>query len=107
MNAGKLRHFITIEQQTGSTPDGMGNTRQVWAALYSNVPADIRPVSSREKYIAERPVSSISHRIYMRYASGITSKMRVKFGTRIFKIAGIIDPNERHISLELDCTEEI
>ena len=100
MQAGALRHYIDIQQVTGSTDD-YGNQRQDWSALYSNVPADIQQITSRELYAGARPETLNSHRFMIRYLPGLTTAMRIKYGTRLFTITGIINKDERNITLEL------
>jgi SPP1 family predicted phage head-tail adaptor len=107
VQAGQLRNYITIESLAGTTADGFGNTRQVWTAVHSSVPASITPVSSREIFNADRAVSSFTHRIVIRYMPGITTAMRIKHGSRTFTIAGLVNGDERSISLELTCMEQV
>lgn len=105
MNAGDFRHAIDVEQKAGSTPDGMGNTFQAWSALYSGIMAEVRPLTSREQWSADKAQAVTTHKVRFRYVSGITTAMRVKFGSRVLTINGIVNPDERNIELQLDCTE--
>lgn len=107
MQAGKLRSIVTIQANTGNVPDGYGEFRPVWTALYSNIPAQVQPVSSRELWSGETVKTQGTHRIYLRYAPGITTHHRVIFEGRTFSITGVIDKDERHISLELMCMEQV
>lgn len=107
MRAGTLRQIVTIQVLSGSTPDGYGNTRKAWTNLYTNIPASLHPLSAKESWTAEQTKADASHVVTIRYQSGITSSMRVLFGSRTFTINGIINPEERNISLELLCQEEV
>jgi len=80
VNAGELRHKVTI-QELQRTPDGYGEAQQVSSAL--------------------------SHKIILRYLDGVKPQMRVLYGSRIFHIVSVINVEERNEVLELLCEEEI
>jgi SPP1 family predicted phage head-tail adaptor len=103
--AGNYRHAVNIEQLSGSGSDGMGNTYQAWAALYSGVMAQIKPLSSSERWNADRGQSLTTHRVTMRYLPGLTSAMRLKFEGRYFSIRGIVNTGELNAELVIDCAE--
>jgi len=49
-----------------------------------------------------------SHRITIRYRTGVTAKCRILLGTRVFRItAPPRDTDERHRELVIDCSEVI
>ena len=108
MRAGDLRHRIAIQVET-ETADGIGGTTLSWANVtdMGSVPAAIWPTSSRERLDAMKLESEITHKIRIRYASGITSKHRIKFGTRVFDIKGApINWEERNKYLDILATEQ-
>lgn len=41
----------------------------------------------------------------IRYTNGITSKMRIKFGTRLFNIRAVVNIDEKNELLELTAEE--
>lgn len=107
IDPGKMRHRITFQRFTGEMDD-FGDPLQgddsnwidaagVWAA--------IDPVSGREFYAVEQSQSEVSHKIRCRYRAGLTTDMRIKYGSRRFKIISIIDWEERHESLLIMCKE--
>ena len=107
MRAGDLRHRIDFQVET-ETADGMGGKNLTWAAVYRAVPAAIWPVSSRERLDNLKLESEITHKIRVRYISGITSKHRIKYGTRTFDIQGApINHEERNRYLDILATEQI
>jgi len=108
LRAGGLRHRISLQVQT-ETEDGMGGSSLDWAAVtgLSSVPAAIWPVSSKERIDSMKLELQITHKIRMRYISGITAKHRIVFGSRTFNITSIINPDERNIMLDMLCTEDI
>lgn len=99
----ELRHRIAIQKRTQS-PDGLGGFSESWITFASTW-AKISPTSARERFFSEKLEHNITHKITIRYRSGISPDMRIQFGTRIFKINGIINPEERNIWLDLLCEE--
>ena len=108
MRAGTLRHRVSIQIQTG-TPDGLGGETLAWSNVsgLSSVPAAIWPLSSRESLDAMKLESVVSAKVRIRYTSGITSKHRIVFGTRIFNILGDpINYEERNKYLDMLVSED-
>lgn len=104
MRIGDLRHRVTIQEYSEivdeyNTPVG-GEWQEVctvWAA--------VEPIQGREYILLHNTQSELTTRIRIRYRSGIKPAMRVKYGDRIFDIQSVIDPEERHIELQLMCRE--
>ena len=105
MRAGDLRHRIIIQPNT-NTSDGMGGMTttypekdwiRVWAAIW--------PVSATEQLATMKEIMIISHRIRIRYRSGIKPRWRIRFSDRYFNIVSIINPNEKNELLDLMCKE--
>ena len=103
INAGKLRHLIKFQHDI-VTRDATGQKISVWAN-FRTARAGISPRSSAEAIAGDQIESIGSHRIDCRYIAGITAAMRIKFGTRIFQIVGIVNPDERNQWLEIECRE--
>lgn len=105
MNPGGLSHRIKIEIQTGRQNEygeplnigDEGNYIEVWAS--------ITPIVGKEFFAAEKENSEITHKIRIRYASGIKPSMRVNFNNRIFQIMSVINYQERNSELQLMCKE--
>ena len=105
MRIGKLRHRITIEQ-ADETRDLDGSVVESWSG-FATVQASIEPVSGREYFDSQTTQADLTHRIYLRYVSGVTPKMHVKFNQRIFDILSVINTRERNVELQLMCRENI
>lgn len=95
MRAGKLRHWVTIQQlpsgKSGQT--SAGDPSSAWTEVISAWAA-IDPLSGREIREAAAAVQNVgTHLITMRYHAGITAKMRVLFGSRVFNI---VSPPRNH-----------
>lgn len=106
MRAGQLRHQITL-QQLGTTDDGGGGVDTESWTDFATVYARVAPLAGRELVQAQQVNDELTHAITMRYYPGVSSKMRVKYGVRIFLIESIVDEDERHRGLLLMCTEKV
>jgi SPP1 family predicted phage head-tail adaptor len=106
MRAGNLRHIIDI-QDTSMVSDGMGGWVETWATISNgaNLRAAIWPLRGSERIEAMKVEVAISHKIRIRYHSGITAEMRIKHGTRYFNIKSIIVPDERNIMVDMMAEE--
>ncbi len=105
MKIGKLRHRITIQEKV-TVPDGYGGVTSTWKDM-ATVWSSVEPLKGRELYAAQQVKTELSHRVRIRYMSGIKPEMRIAFDNRTFEIEAIIDPEERHESLELLCSEVV
>ena len=105
MKIGKLRHRITIQEKV-TVPDGYGGVTSTWKDV-ATVWSSVEPLKGRELYAAQQVKAELTHRIRIRYMSGIKPEMRIAFDNRSFDIEAIIDPEERHESLELLCSEVV
>ena len=108
MRAGNLRHTISIQEET-ETPDGQGGFSLSWDDVsgMDAVPAAIWPLSAKESLDAMKLELQVTHKVRIRYRSGITAKNRIKFGTRIFNIISLINFEERNKQLDMLALEDI
>ena len=67
--------------------------------------ACIYPVSGKELFVEGTINTEITHKIYVSYTNSIRPDMRIKYGSRIFKIQSIINLQERNRILQLMCKE--
>lgn len=106
INPGYLRHKITIQKQNNNSDkqDDYGQPLDIWVDVARSW-ASINPISGKEIFAAETVSSEITHKIKIRYRSGITPDMRIVFNGRIFEIKSIINFQERNIDLQLMCKE--
>jgi SPP1 family predicted phage head-tail adaptor len=108
MRAGVLRHRITIQSRS-SGRDALGGQVPTWSDV-ATVWADVQPLSGRELLAAQANKSELTHTVTIRYQSQfsdpkVMAAMRILYAARIFNIHASIDPDERHIALELACGE--
>ena len=105
MKIGKLRHKITIQEYTASR-DSFGAEVEGWSDKAS-VFASVTPMSGKEYFASQQLNAEVTTKITIRYLAGITPKMRVMFGNRIFEILSVLNFEERKIELNLMCKESV
>lgn len=104
MQIGKLRYKITIENVIETIND-LGEVIERWNE-FAKVWAEISPLRGREYWASKQTTSEITGKIRIRYLVDITSKMRVKFGERIFDIEAVLNTDERKIETILLVSEK-
>jgi len=92
LDPGRLRHRVEIQKQRQSR-DSEGGVVVAWEKV-ATVWAGIEPLSAREKLMADQVQSELVARIVIRYMDGIDSSMRIKHGSKVYNIAGVIADNE-------------
>ena len=105
--AGKLRHRIMFQQQV-RVQDRMGGYVEVWQDAFE-IWASVKPQTTaggaREIVRGEVMRDERAFELLVRFYSGITTTMRVRFGERLLHIRGIRNIDERNEVLELYCVE--
>lgn len=104
MQAGKLRHRVTIQQPTSVT-DSYGGQSQTWSDV-ATVWASVEPLSGNERWRAQQVQPGISHKVTLRYRAGINSSMRIVHEARNLNIDAVLNTDERNIELVLMCMEQ-
>ena len=104
MRAGNLKHKIIIQSYT-ETKNDFGEVVKGWAD-FKQAYSSITPVSAKEFFKAGIN-AEVSHKVSLRFISGITPKMRVLYGYREFSIEGVINVREENKVLNLFCTEVV
>lgn len=79
---GNMRQSITIQQPTGA-PGGLG---QVTWQTFTTARAELMTGAGREINNPQFAGADVSHTFRTRYIAGVTAKMRVVMGARIFRI---------------------
>lgn len=97
--AGRLRHFVLI-QKPSTTVDGYGHRQDSWTT-HASVWASIDPLGGRELQVGDRWDKELTHKITMRFVSGVTPEMRVYHDNRIFNIESVFNRGERNKELEI------
>lgn len=105
MRAGQLRNKVIIQTVT-ETLDVLGGDTEAWAT-FATVWASVSPLKGVEALEHKKMELENMYRIWIRYVSGVTAKMRILWGSRIFLIVGIRVPDERNRSIEITATEQV
>lgn len=94
IDAGRLRHVIEIQKRVDTRAPTTGLVQPVWQSEFPTVRADYGAVSMREQLAAGARQAVLSGKFTIRYQTGITPLHRVKWGTRLFNIEGLLpDPD--------------
>lgn len=104
IHPGSLRHIVTVQTQQEATNE-FGEVELTWVSLESNVRASIEPLSGRELFNAQQVQSDVSTRIRLRWFDGLTSRMRIVWGSRVFQIESAINEQERNVVWTCLCRE--
>ena len=104
MNIGALRHQLTIKA-INTTEDSYGEVTEDPTTTECTVWGSIEPLSGRELLLAQQIQATVTHRVRIRYHSGLDPSMQIVFGTRTFDILSIINLEERNRELEIMCRE--
>jgi SPP1 family predicted phage head-tail adaptor len=105
MRAGKLRRLLDIQQAVESR-DTTGAVVTTWGT-FATVHGSVEPLRGREFWAAKELQAEVDTRIRIRYLDGITPKMRILDGTRIFQIYAVIDPESRHEEMQIMAQETV
>ena len=111
MKAGRLRHWGIIETKSISR-NSIGEEIVSWTTNIGTW-MEIRPLRGSNYLASMQLQSAITHSVIMRYQTLANSTeikpgyCRVKYNDRPFTIQSVINPDERDISLELMCVEDL
>jgi len=101
INAGDLRHAITILQV--STSVGDAGSEVTWIPFLTNVRAAINPMNGTDIIRSGQDVSQTYITITIRYQPGVLGQMRVQANNGTYVICSIQNILERNRVLKLTC----
>jgi len=104
VNSGKLRHKVEIQLSIDTRDEFGAVSGQTWHP-FCYMWASIEPLSGREYFAAAQAQSEVSHKITMRYKSGIKPHYRILWNDRVFDILSILNIREENRELVLYCSE--
>lgn len=99
----KFRHRIKF-QSLSLVANDSGGQIETWTD-FQTVWASIEPKMVKELNFAQRIEPRVDHYIRCRFVAGIVGSMRVVFGSRIFEIKSIVNPEEKNDFLEILAVE--
>ena len=103
LDAGDLWARVTIQKPTQSRND-VGETTLAWAD-YATVWANVQSLGGREAQRYAETIGLSTHKVRVRFITGLTSTMRVIYNDRTLEI-GQINELERRWYQEIICTEK-
>lgn len=103
MRAGKLRRRLTIQQAT-ETQGTTGEMAVTWGT-FAEVYGAIKPIRGREFWAAKELQATVNTRIVIRQLAGVTPKMQVVCGQKLYWIEAVIDPEKPGDEQQLMCQE--
>ena len=103
MNAGELRERITVLAYR-ETKNAMGEMVPVYDQTFATVWASVQGVTAREFLLAGQQQTEISHRVRMRFLTGLTQRMRIVWRGRTLEIVSLLEHANRS-EHELLCQE--
>lgn len=111
MEGGKLRHRITIEE-LDEAQDSFGDTDpsevddSAWGTFISRR-ASIKALVGSETLQSGQEQAKGTHWVEFRHGLGVTAKMRVRFGSRVFDIESVENVDERNHEMRLLVQERL
>src|SRR5262245_40462348 len=113
--AGRRYHQITLRNPAFPTPDeapepdGDGSFLETPYTTLAVVRASIERAGSKrlERITSGTVIAQATHIVTTPYLSGVTTKTEVVFGTRVFRVADVTNPDERNRELQLMCSEVV
>ena len=92
VDPGSLRSELALQANTPAS-DGLGGHTENWAEV-ATVFARIEPVSAASVFGPDQTVETVTHRVTIRWRSGVASGMRLVKQGRIFDIVTVHDPDD-------------
>jgi len=99
----KMNKRIVIEENTRTT-DGQGGYTEAWTTL-ATVWASIEPIKGYEKFQAAQMQTPVTHKIMIRYRTGITTACRINYDNRTFDIKEVLNVDEDKAQLKITAQE--
>ena len=103
MKAGKLKHLGTI-QEAAITRNAVGEETQTWSTRATGW-FQILPLSGKEFIAAQQTNAEVTHSIRGRWVDGVTAKMRLLVGARVFEFLAVMNWSEENKELRIMAKE--
>lgn len=104
--AGDLRHRIKINRMVDAQGAEFGQAKLTAVLFADRVPALVEPLTGTELTNADKQETGLTHKITMRWMSGIEPKMQIVFEERTFNVVSAINVRESRRKLILRCMEK-
>lgn len=103
IQSGALNRRVTF-QRRATGRDSYGQQIQTWTAAFTTW-ASITPLSGRELQAAQAIHAETSHRLEIRYRTGVTADLRAIYQGRVFSVLAVFDEAMAHQRLIVMCSE--
>ncbi len=103
-SAGKRDRLITIQTRT-TAQNANGEDIETWSA-FSTQWVSINPLSGSEYVYAKQISSTVTHQVELLYVAGVTTTMRIAYGSRTLFIESVLEL-DRRAGLRLLCREDV
>jgi len=103
MTPGNFRHRVRIEKLV-RTQNAYGEEADSWE-VFAVANAFVEPMRADTLFEADQRQMAVTHKITMRYTSGLKGDYRVFYKSRYYRIDGVVNIEERGRFTELLCTE--
>ena len=105
IDPGELNRRLVLEAPA-EAPDGAGGVTRSYATV-TTLWASVRPVSARGDVVAAATGATVTHRIVVRAGPDLTTRHRLREGTRIFRIVALRDRDGTGRFVELAAEERV
>ena len=105
INPGLLRHPISVQTYTLSTPDAQGNQSRVYATAYTSW-AKIQPITQVQDSYGQSYITDSTHRMIVRYDPNFEFQAGQQITDEqgnIYNVTGVVDYEERGIFIFIFC----
>ena len=101
---GQMNHQIVLQRDDGTSRTSLGGRANSWTSV-ATVWGRVAPLKGDERLAAGQLEETVTHRVHIRYYSGLTAKWRLLWGSTPLQIKAIINPDERRRFMIIDCVE--
>ncbi|MBX3597051.1 MAG: phage head closure protein [Rhizobiaceae bacterium] len=92
IDPGEFRAGLSL-QECRTIYDETGGHSEEWIET-DRVFGKIEPLNASADFVADQTVETVTHRIYLRWQSGLASGMRLVKDDRKFEVSTVHDPDE-------------
>jgi len=105
--AGKYRDRVQIQSRTDpAARDDHGRPVDAWTTRTTHW-ANVQDTDASEQQFGDGVSEIPTHTVTIRYYAGLNGTYRLKWGTRIFNILGVTNPDGKKIDHVVKCIEEV
>lgn len=100
---GEMRDQVIIEKATRTREESGGFT-EAWEK-FAAISAKVEERSGSQIQFSDQQQQRITHRVTARFLEGVTSDMRILWGTRVLQVQYSRNPDGKKKRIEIACEE--